>query len=95
MPVRLERLKLRPQFPRRGRRPQEMGGAGLRPAGPPARARRRPHPPRRPADPTTVRVGFTASRKVGGAVERNRASGACGRRDRVPARPRRPGLDLC
>jgi ribonuclease P protein component len=61
----LETLKVRAEFLR-------VAGTGRRSAGPGlvVQAAPRPHEPR---GATGIRVGFTASRKVGNAVVRNRA----------------------
>lgn len=94
MPVRLERLKLRPQFLAAAAARKKWVAPGFV-----LQARRREpeeaHPPRRPADPAAVRVGFTASRKVGGAVERNRAKRRLrAAADRVLTDRAAPGWDL-
>ena len=62
----MERLKTRPDFLRAAR--------GVRKVVPSVTLElcKTPDPI---AKPETVRVGFTASRKIGGAVERNRAKG--------------------
>lgn len=58
--VRIERLKKRPDFLACARAPQCARGAVL------VQARRRDETP-------LVRAGFTATKRIGGAVERNRA----------------------
>lgn len=60
----MERLKTRPDFLRAAR--------GVRKVMPSVSLEVCPTPPEK-AGLQTLRVGFTASRKVGGAVERNRA----------------------
>ena len=94
MPPNLRRLRKRPEFLRvaRGRRSWATPGLVLQ-----ARRRRAPEDARAtvPAGPSeAIGVGFTASRKVGSAVERNRAR----RRLRAVARDvlptaGRPGYD--
>jgi ribonuclease P protein component len=61
----LETLKVRADFLR-------VASAGRRSAGPGLVVQAAPHP-RQPSATTGIRVGFTASRKVGDAVVRNRA----------------------
>jgi ribonuclease P protein component len=85
----LGRLKRRPEFLRVAARGRKCAAAGLV-----LQAYRRPAISELPSD-EAIRVGFTASKKVGGAVERNRAR----RRLREAARrvlPERakPGYDL-
>ena len=85
MPEALGRLRRRPEFLRVGRSRRKCVTPGLILQVAPA-----PHPPDGPAGP---RVGLTASRKVGGAVARNRAR----RRLRAAARevlPRQARKDL-
>ncbi len=67
----IRRLKRRPEFLQVASSGQKAATPGLV-----LQARRRPHtlvPGAPEADAEELRVGFTASRKVGGAVERNRA----------------------
>src|SRR5580693_10117274 len=61
----LETLKVRAEFLR-------VAGAGRRSAAPGLVVQAAPHP-RQPSGAMGIRVGFTASRKVGNAVVRNRA----------------------
>jgi ribonuclease P protein component len=61
----LERLKVRADFLR-------VASIGRRSAGPGLVVQAAPHP-HGPSGATGIRVGFTASRKVGNAVIRNRA----------------------
>jgi ribonuclease P protein component len=61
----LQTLKVRADFIR-------VAGVGRRSAGPGLVLQAAPHP-RKPSGATGIRVGFTASRKVGNAVVRNRA----------------------
>jgi ribonuclease P protein component len=61
----LETLKVRADFLR-------VASAGRRAAGPGLVLQAAPHP-QGPSGATGIRVGFTASRKVGNAVVRNRA----------------------
>jgi len=60
----MERLKTRPDFLRAAK--------GVRKVMPSVSLEVCPTPPAK-AGPQSLRVGFTASRKIGGAVERNRA----------------------
>jgi ribonuclease P protein component len=92
MPPSLRRLRKRPEFLRVARAHRSWATPGLV-----LQARRRPAQTRRAApkaQPEAIGVGFTASRKVGSAVERNRAR----RRLRAVAREvlptaGRPGYD--
>src|SRR5438045_2318592 len=61
----LETLKVRADFLR-------VAGGGRRAAGPGLVVQAAPHP-HEPSGATGIRVGFTASRKLGNAVVRNRA----------------------
>jgi ribonuclease P protein component len=61
----LETLKVRADFLR-------VAGGGRRSAGPGLVVQAAPHP-HEPSGATGIRVGFTASRKVGNAIVRNRA----------------------
>jgi ribonuclease P protein component len=75
-----ETLKVRADFLR-------VASAGRRSAGAGLVVQAAPHP-RRPSGETGIRVGFTASRKVGNAVVRNRAK----RRMRAAAASALPAL---
>ncbi len=63
---RLERLKRRSDFLRVAGKRRKWAAPGLV-------LQAAPRPASAPVDPDPIRVGFTTSRKVGGAVERNRA----------------------
>lgn len=66
----LERIKTRPDFLRVAAKGRKWAAPGLILQ---VRPRTAKDPARNQLGPEMIRVGFTCSRKVGGAVERNRA----------------------